>query len=236
MVEIILAAPPLNRWKLRWCLSPRVGLSASGCLQTTRHPTRKRWLMDCPALPRVVGAKGLPSPADFRETWDYWVVWVEKTVALAKALQRCTVHSRMPLGVLLRAVQELHKCLAPMVENGDQFDLKMLDIGERDPESPTSAERALSVTPEREEATSSEELALVPRWGTPLPPKFTLSWMDESSPPPLKDADWPMSILLGSQLDLTPWDPWSGLPPATQPQERCSSNAKPGSLPRQPCS
>ena len=41
---------------------------------------------------------------DFKGAQDYWVVWAEETVALAKALQRCAVHSGMPPGVLCGAV------------------------------------------------------------------------------------------------------------------------------------
>ena len=57
-------------------------------------------------------------------------------VALAMALQRYTVHSITPPGVLWRAVQELHRCLAPVIESGDQFDLEMLDVARRDPMAP----------------------------------------------------------------------------------------------------
>ena len=98
---------------------------------------------------------------------------------------------------------------------------------------PTSAERALLLTPrveeltsvtapckptalEPEEATQSQEFTLVPIQ-RPMPtPSFTLSWTDKSRPPPLGDADWPMSTPLGFQLDLTSLDHWSELCPTTQ--------------------
>ena len=61
-------------------------------------------------------------------------------------------HDGMPPGELCRAMQELHECLAPVVEGGDEFDLQMLNMAERKPETPTSAERALSLTSKLEEA------------------------------------------------------------------------------------
>ena len=72
-------------------------------------------------------------------------------------------------------------------------------IGVPTPSEPT--------TSEQEEATQPEEFALVPRRRPLAPPEFTLSWADESGPPPLEEADWPMSIPLGAKLDLTPWGP-----------------------------
>ena len=75
-------------------------------------------------------------------------------VALAMTLQRCTVHSRMPPGVLCRAVQELHRCLTPMIESGDQFELNMLNVARRDPMAPAPTQSALLLTPRVEEPIS----------------------------------------------------------------------------------
>ena len=72
-------------------------------------------------------------------------------VALAMVLQRCTICSVMPLGVLCGVVQELHKFLTPLIESGDQFYLEMLDMVKRDPVVPASAQRASSPTPRAEE-------------------------------------------------------------------------------------
>ena len=58
-------------------------------------------------------------------------------------------------------------------------------------------------TSEPEEAVHSEKLALVQRRRPLASPGFTLSWADESRPPPLEDAEWPVSIPLGAQLELT---------------------------------
>ena len=89
-------------------------------------------------------------PKDFKGAQDYWVVWAEETVALAKALQRCAVCSRMPLGVLCGAVQELHNCFTSVVQSGDIFDLEMLDVAEKDPMAPASEGRALLPMPRAE--------------------------------------------------------------------------------------
>ena len=47
-------------------------------------------------VPSCVGSLGwrdFPPPKDFKGAQDYWVVWAEEKVAVAKALHRCTVHS-----------------------------------------------------------------------------------------------------------------------------------------------
>ena len=114
----------------------------------------------------------------------------------------------MPPGVLCRAVQELHRCLASVIQNGDMDDLKMLDMAEKDPMVPASERRALSPMPrvepwvgvnalselstsEPEKATGPEKLILVSRWRPPPPPSFSLQWADESNSSPQEQADWP---------------------------------------------
>ena len=89
-------------------------------------------------------------------------------------------------GVLCGAVQELCKCLTPIVESGNQFDLEMMDVVKKDPMVPASAEGAQLSKPraeelpivtapskptasEPEEAAQSEEFAIVPRKRPPLP-------------------------------------------------------------------
>ena len=42
----------------------------------------------------------------------------------------------------------------------------------------------------------------MPRQRPLHPPDFFLSWADESDSPPLEQADWPMSIPPGAQLDF----------------------------------
>ena len=147
------------------------------------------------------------------------MVWAEETEALAKALQRCAVHSGMPLGVPCTAVQELCGCLTSMIQSGNMVDLEMLDVAEKDPVAPASeggapspmprAEPPVSVTTpgelialEPEEAAPWKELTLVPRQRPPPPPGFSLQWADESDSTPLEQMDWPMNIPLGFQLNL----------------------------------
>ena len=98
----------------------------------------------------------------------------------------------MPPGVLCGALQELCRCLTPLLERGDLIDLEMLEMVRKDPVTPSPAERALSPRPrveepigvptpnepptsEPEEAAQSAELALVLRERPLAPPGFTLS-------------------------------------------------------------
>ena len=121
-------------------------------------------------------------------------------MALIMALQRSTIYSIMAPGVLCRTVQELHRCLTPLLEKGDLLDLEMLDMVKKDPLTPAPAERASSLIPRAEgligiaapnelpalepkEAAPSEELALVQRRRLLGPPGFILSWADESAHP-----------------------------------------------------
>ena len=168
--------------------------------------------LPCPAWGHW--SKGISPLKDFKGALDYQVVRAEETVALGKALQRCDVHSGVPMKVLCRAVLELHECLASIIQSGNLLDLEMLDVAEKDPLAPASEGRAPSPMPRAEplvgaivpselsasepgEATPPEELTLVPRW-RPLPlPGFSLSWADESNPSPLEQADWPMNIPQG---------------------------------------
>ena len=123
------------------------------------------------------------------------MVQAEETVPLGKALQRCTVHSRIPLGVLCGAVQELHECLTPIVERGDQFDLHMLGpqrphLGREDPITDIWASG--SCTPRGPCPGSKME--------TTANPGLSLSWADESNSSPPEQVDWPMNVPLGTLL------------------------------------
>ena len=62
-------------------------------------------------------------------------------------------------------------------------------------------------TLEPKETAQSEELALVQRRRPLALLGFTLSWVDESSPSPLEEADWPVSIPLEPNWTLPPWGP-----------------------------
>ena len=136
--------------------------------------------MDYPTLPGVTGVKGSPLPKRFQGSLGLSSGEGRRAGALIKDLERCAVHSRMPLGVLCRAVQELHECLVSVVQSSDLLDLGMLDVAEKDPMVPTSEGRSPSPIPWEElpigvttpskphasepgEATQPEGLALVPR-------------------------------------------------------------------------
>ena len=134
-------------------------------------------------------------------------------------LQRYTIHSATPPGMLCRAVQECHEYLTSMIESGNLVSLEMLDVAEKDPMVPASPGRAplpmaraeppVSVTApskptesEPEEAAPQEELSLVPRWRpltTPglFPHVGRWVWL---TPP--EQVDWPMNIPLEAQLDF----------------------------------
>ena len=172
----------------------------------------------------MLGQRGYLPLKDFQGVQDYRVVQCEEMVVLAMALQRCAIHSRMPPGVLCRAVQELHRCLTSLLEKANLLYLEMLDMVRKDHMTPAPAERASSLIPrveqpisvptpnelpasEPEEAAQSEELALVQRRRPLAPTGFILSWVDESGPPPIEEAKWPVTIplgiLWGAQLDHT---------------------------------
>ena len=157
----------------------------------------------------------------------------------------------MPTGVLCRAIQELDRCLTPLLERGDLIDLEMLDMARKDPMTPVPAERASSLRPRVEEpisipapnkppasgpqeAAKSEELALVQRRRPRVPPKLTLSWVMSSTYSPQKEMDWPVSITLGAQLDLTSFRSLQVTVSYYPIMGRHDISAKPGSLPRCP--
>ena len=95
----------------------------------------------------------------------------------------------------------------------------MLDVAEKDPVVPAFEGRSPSLIPavgppigvtapnelhalEPGGAAQPEGLTLVLRQ-RPLPPtSFSLSWADESDPPPMEQAGWPMNICQGPQLDF----------------------------------
>ena len=84
----------------------------------------------------VLGWKDYMPLKEFQGVWDYQVVQREEMVALAMALQRYAFWSGMLLGVLCKAVQELHRCITPLVKQGDLLDLDMLDVAKNDPVAP----------------------------------------------------------------------------------------------------
>ena len=125
-------------------------------------------------------------------------------VALVQALQWCAIQSGTPPGVLCGSVQELCRCLAPLLKRGNLLDITMLNVVEKDPVTlPIPTERASSLerkpepqeeeptalpTPDRQETSEPEgaaclgELATVQRQFPSAPPGLTRSWVDKSDP------------------------------------------------------
>ena len=58
--------------------------------------------------------------------------------------------------MLWRAVQELCRCLAPLLEKGDLLDLTMLDVVQKDPVIPLIPTERVS-SPEKKSETREEE-------------------------------------------------------------------------------
>ena len=83
-------------------------------------------------------------------------------IALAIVLQRCAIHAGASPNEFCRVVQELCKCLGPVVEEGDLFNMEteLLEGARNGPMAPTSSERALSPMPRVEEPTTFLYLTL----------------------------------------------------------------------------
>ena len=133
-------------------------------------------------------------------------------VDLDVALQSCAVWSGMPLGVLCGAVQELHQCLAPILEADSLLNLERLDIAEKDPVAPASA--PTSPTPSLEE---EEQIIQIPEVSCALEPEEAAHleggldiWSRYPAIPPRfvhSQANLPLAglvrgIPLGARLDL----------------------------------
>ena len=103
----------------------------------------------------------------------------------------------------------------PLLERGDLLNFDMLDVVIKDPmtlapeEKASLPEELISVpthskltTSEPEEAAQPEDFDLVPKRSPLALPGFSRSWANESSSSLPEQADWPMSIPLGAQLDF----------------------------------
>ena len=138
-------------------------------------------------------------------------------------LQRCAILAGASPNVFCRVVQKLFKCLAPMVEEGDLFNMEteILEGARKDAVAPFTSERGLLTPPRVEEPTSTpvpnppptsklegaaspEELALVPRRQPLQPPGLLLG--AQITP---KYHLWKMH----TGLWLCPWEPWWISPP-----------------------
>ena len=92
------------------------------------------------------------SPTMIQGPRDIHVVRCNKMVALARALQQCTIQSGVPPGVLCGAIQDLCKCLATLMERGNLLRLSMLEVMEEEEmttsPSPVEETRSLDEEPE----------------------------------------------------------------------------------------
>ena len=117
-------------------------------------------------------------------------------MALAIVVQRCAIHTKDSPNTFCGVVQELHECLAPVVNEGDLLNMEIMGEPRRGLMAPTPPKRAPSPTLRAEETTSApapyppptskpegavspKELTLVPRrWPLP-PPRFAPLGMDD---------------------------------------------------------
>ena len=122
----------------------------------------------------------VPPLKDAQGSHDYQEVRKEETVALAMALQSCTVQLGTPLGVLCSVVQEVCQCLAPLIEEGCLLKLEMLDVVEKNPMAPTPGSALSSPTPDPEEEqvvlTPEESCTSEPEESACLEGELTLVW------------------------------------------------------------
>ena len=123
----------------------------------------------------------------------------------------------MPPVVLCGAVEELCRCLTPLVEWGDLLDLKMLDVAKKDSAAPVCPYRGgLIIRTQSGRANwptchwqTIHFGACSLRRSGPFAEKTTgTPWIypfmgGQVWPIPLEDAASPVSIPLGSQLDLS---------------------------------
>ena len=119
-------ADPLNVIQVQTLASRQAACGPSGKAQLVEHSI----------LPWCAEMRRFPPPP-FKGCQDIWVKWWDEMVVLALALQQCAIQSRMPPGMLCRAVQEFHRCLAPLLEKGDELDISVLDMVEKDPVTPS---------------------------------------------------------------------------------------------------
>ena len=138
------------------------------------------------------------------------MVWREETVMLVVVLQWYVIQAGAPLDVYCGAIQELHKCLVSVVEEGDLFKMaKEIQEGvEKDPmvatilrASPSSEGAPLhtfkteepvhypgTTVPGPKIAMSPCDLAMVPERWPPLPPGFSTQDPNDLAALALEDA------------------------------------------------
>ena len=130
------------------------------------------------------------------------------------ALQSCAVQLGMPPEVLGGVVQELHRCLVPLIEEDCLLKLEMLHVVEKDPMActPISAPSSPTPDPEKEQGilTPKESCASELEEAACSQGKLTFIWGQYPARPPgsacllatqtCASLGW--GIPLGAQLDL----------------------------------
>ena len=93
------------------------------CLPAAQKEVHGAWIT--PPCLAGLGRKEYFALVHARMTGDYQEQWREESVALALVLQGSAIHARASPNVFCRAVQELHDCLVPMVEEGNLLNMEM---------------------------------------------------------------------------------------------------------------
>ena len=91
-------------------------------LLTAQKEVHGTWL--APSSLSELKRKEHQGPKDPQLMWDYHEVWKEETVVLAVVLQQCVVWARAPPDTFCRAVQELHRCLTMVMEEGNWINME----------------------------------------------------------------------------------------------------------------
>ena len=112
----ISASNLLCKWVLQWCPSQEYGPLTSCSFPTISCSEGSAWYMAHPTLPVRAEKEGVPWVQRPQLTKDYWEVWKEETILLAIIFQQCTMWAGTSPDVFCGAVQELHECLALVVE------------------------------------------------------------------------------------------------------------------------
>ena len=109
--------PATHKEKLRWCSTP---LSMAG--------------LRCPDF-LLLSAPRIQGPMD---------ICIEsraKRVAVDQVLKQCAVQLGSPPGILCGTIQDLCRCLVPLIEKDDLIDTSMLEVAEEEPMTSSNTEQ-----------------------------------------------------------------------------------------------
>ena len=95
---------------------------------------KSSWWSTLPSLVSLRCGNFLPPlPTRIQGPRDVQVVRHDETVTLIWACQWCTVLSGAPQGIPCGTIQDLHRCLSPLIERDDLLSASMLEVVEEDP-------------------------------------------------------------------------------------------------------